>query len=81
VRVSGSGRIGEARGSPTVGAGIVSAAGVQIETRRSATAQPTPDDHLTAGPRCRVKGPARGCVGGARGRPTIRAGIVSPAGI
>ena len=46
----GSGRIGGAGGGPTVGAGIVSPAGVQrLPPIRSA-----PDDHLAAGPHCRV---------------------------
>ena len=41
----------------------------------------TPDDHFTAGPHCRVTVSGRGRVGGAGGCPTIRAGIVSPAGV
>ena len=41
----------------------------------------TPDDHFTASPHCRVIASASGCVGRAGGRPTIRAGIVSPAGV
>ena len=40
-----------------------------------------PNDHFTAGPDCRVTDSARGRVGGAGGCPTIRAGIVSPAGV
>ncbi len=40
-----------------------------------------PDDHFTAGPDCRVIGSGSGRVGGAGGCPTIRAGIVSPAGV
>ena len=40
-----------------------------------------PDDHFTAGPDCRVTVSASGRVGGAGGCPTIRAGIVSPAGV
>ena len=44
--------------------------------RRSA-----PDDHFAAGPDCRVTISASGRVGGAGGCPTIRAGIVSPAGV
>ena len=39
-----------------------------------------PDDHFTAGPDCCVP-LGRGRVGGAGGCPTIRAGIVSPAGV
>ena len=41
----------------------------------------TPDDHFTAGPDCRVTRSGRGRVGGAGGCPTIRAGIVSAAGV
>ena len=44
------------------------------------TISSAPDDHFTAGPDCRVV-LGLGRVGGARGRPTIRAGIVSPAGV
>ena len=40
-----------------------------------------PDDHFTAGPHCRVIFSGSGRVGGAGGCPTIRAGIVSPAGV
>ena len=41
----------------------------------------TPDDHFAAGPDCRVTVSGSGRVGGAGGCPTIRAGIVSPAGV
>ena len=40
-----------------------------------------PNDHFTASPDCRVTASASGRVGGAGGCPTIRAGIVSPAGV
>ena len=40
-----------------------------------------PDDHFTAGPHCRVIASGSGRVGRAGGCPTIRAGIVSPAGV
>ena len=40
-----------------------------------------PDDHFTAGPDCGVTVSGSGRVGGAGGCPTIRAGIVSPAGV
>ena len=40
-----------------------------------------PDDHFTAGPHCRVNVSGSGRVGRAGGCPTIRAGIVSPAGV
>ena len=42
---------------------------------------PAPNDHFTAGPHCRVTTSADGRVGDAGGCPTIRAGIVSPAGV
>ncbi len=41
----------------------------------------TPDDHFTASPHCSVKIPYRGRVDGARGCPTIRAGIISATGV
>ena len=40
-----------------------------------------PDDHFAAGPHCRVTVSASGRVGGAGGCPTVRAGIVPPAGV
>ncbi len=40
---------------------------------------PAPNDHLSAGPDCRVMGSDIGHVGGAGDYPTIPAGIVSPA--
>ena len=49
VILSGRRRVGGAGGCPTVGAGIVSPASVQIAAIISA-----PDDHFTAGPDCRV---------------------------
>ena len=76
--VSGSGRVGGAGGRPTVRAGIVSPAGVQIVPTPVISA---PDDHFAAGPHCRVIRSGSGRVGGAGGCPTIRAGIVSPAGV
>ena len=50
VKVSASGRVGGAGGCPTVGAGIVSPAGVQ----KAADDHSAPDDHFAAGPNCRV---------------------------
>src|SRR5262249_12594714 len=47
---SGLGRVDGAGGCPTVGAGIVSPAGVKI----AATVPTAPDDHFAAGPRFRV---------------------------
>ena len=49
--------------------------------QRAAGIISAPDDHFTAGPDCRVFVSGRGRVGGAGGCPTIRAGIVSPAGV
>jgi len=40
-----------------------------------------PDDHLTASPDCCVKGSGSGRADGAGGYPTVRAGIISPAGV
>src|SRR5213080_4255376 len=65
-------RVRGAGGSPTVHAGKVSTAGVRSKF-------PTPDDHFTAGPDCRVQPPGRGRVGQAGGSPTIRARKVPPA--
>ena len=127
VTVSGSGRVGRAGGCPTIRAGIVSPAGVQIVVRHhihprrsfhcrstlpcdtyrpvgalvvlvavqlsvlglylppvfkvAAAIRSAPDDHFTAGPHCRVNESGSGRVGRAGGCPTIRAGIVSPAGV
>ena len=76
VTNSGRGRVGSAGGCPTVGAGIVSAAGVQQAGDISA-----PDDHFTATPHCCVTNSDRGGVGGAGGCPTVGAGIVFAAGV
>ena len=74
---SGGGRVSSAGGCPTVCAGIVSAAGVQI----AADIISAPDDHFAAGPDCRVNESGSGRVGGAGGCPTIGAGIISAAGV
>ena len=58
VNVSGSGRVGGAGGCPTVRAGIVSPAGVQI----SRCYHSAPNDHFTAGPDCRVNVRAEGAL-------------------
>ena len=47
----------------------------------SAADSSAPDDHFTAGPHCCGPDSASGRVGRAGGRPTVRAGIVSPAGV
>ena len=72
------GRVGGAGRCPTIRAGIVSPAGVQIGVYHHKS---TPDDHFTAGPDCRVTDSGIGRVVGADGCPTIRAGIVSPASV
>ena len=45
------------------------------------TSSSAPDDHLAAGPNCRVRIAGAGRVGGAGGCPTIGAGIVSAASV
>ena len=63
--------VGGAGRCPTVGARIISPASIKIA--------PTPDDHLAAGPHCRVKVSCSRRVGGVCGCPTVGAGIISPA--
>ena len=48
---------------------------------KAVDASSAPDDHFAAGPHCRVISSGIGRVGGAGGCPTIRAGIVSSAGV
>ena len=79
---SGRGRAGGAGSCPTVGAGIVSPAGVQ----NAGAADSAPDDHFAAGPHCRVKLSGSGRAGGAGSNPVVGAGnrqtgAVSPAGV
>jgi hypothetical protein len=66
--VPGSRRVGGAGGCPTVRAGMVPPAGVQIGGAASAA---TPDDHFAASPNCRVAGPSAGRVGEARWSPRV----------
>jgi hypothetical protein len=80
VRVSASWRVGGAGSCPTVRARIVSPADVEIGAA-NATSITTPDDHFTASPDCRLQVALSGGVGGAGGCPTVRAGVVSSAGI
>src|SRR5207247_682618 len=61
---------------PTIRAGIVSPACVQIAAIIS-----RPDNHFIAAPHCCVKVSTRGRIGRGGSYPTIRAGIVSPAGV
>jgi hypothetical protein len=71
MEISASGRVGRAGACPTVGTGIISAAG----------AVATPDDHFTVGPHCRVPVAGRGRVGRSGGCPAVRAGIISATGV
>src|SRR5205823_5425439 len=65
-------------GYPTVGTGVVTAAGIQKTDVKSLS---TPDDHFTASPDCRVRISGSGRVGRTGGDPTVSAGTVSVAGI
>ena len=78
VKLPRNRRTGGADSCPTISAGIVSSARVQIAAK---AVQSAPDDHLTAAPHCRVNVPASGRAGGAGGYPTVRAGIISSAGV
>src|SRR5262249_58399303 len=69
------GRVSAARAYLTIRLRIVFPAGVQIDPKVT----PPPGDHFTAGPHCRLIVSPFGCAGGARGRPTVHAGIVPPA--
>ena len=77
MNVPGSGRAGGAGRRPTVSSGIISAAGVEI----IAGVLPTPDDHLGAGPDCRVNDSASWCASYVGGCPTVGAGIVSASSV
>jgi hypothetical protein len=72
-----SGHISGAGGYPGIGAGIVPPARVEI----AADTLSAPDNHLTAGPNCRVKHSRLGRRSGAGGCPSIGAGIVPGAGV
>ncbi len=78
MTASGFGRVGGAGGCPTVGAGIISAAGICLDKRSNFSA---PDDHFAAGPDCRVAVPGSGRVNAAGCCPTIGDGIISAAGV
>ena len=75
VKLSTRGRIGNAGSCPAIVAGIVSATSV----RKAVGIEPAPDNHFTAAPHCCVRDSAGWP--GASGRPTIGAGIVSPASV
>src|SRR5947207_1710700 len=78
MAVARSGGVVDRCSCPGIDRRIVSAAGVRIAGEAIKSA---PDDHFTAGPDCGMSFSARGHVGGAGNRPTIRAGIVSPTSI
>ena len=63
-----------------VGVGVISAHNISRRYSLAAIIS-APDDHFTAGPDCRVIGSGSGRIGGAGGCPTVRARIVSPAGV
>src|SRR5215467_9749672 len=62
-------------GCPTIGARIISPAGLSDTIRTIST----PDDHFTAAPHRGVLDSASGRIAGTRGYPTIGRGIVSAA--
>jgi len=66
-------------GGPTICSRIVSPAGVKSDVTTAIVS--TPDNHFAPTPDCRVNVSARGRGSGVGRRPTIRPGIVSPAGI
>jgi hypothetical protein len=78
VRVSDIGRVGGTGGCPRVGAGIISASGVEV-LAVGKTEFPTPDDHFTASPDCCMFVSGIGRVGRADSRPTVRGRVVAPA--
>ena len=77
MRESASRRVGGVGGCPTIRAGIVSSARIQIAGAISTA----PDDHFTASPDSGVRDPASGRVGDTGGCPRVRSGIVSCAGV
>ena len=79
VIVTGERDVCDAGGSPTIRVGIISATGVKIESRAAKNA--SPDDHFTGGPQGCVRVARRGCIVEACGDPTVRARVVSAAGI
>ena len=78
VTLSGLRSVGDGGGCPTVGARIISPAGVQNVDVIGSSA---PDDHLTAGPNCRVIEAPFGHVANAGGFPSVCSRIVSGASI
>src|SRR5207237_1131147 len=76
VRVSSGRRVGGVGSCPTVCAGIIAAAGIQIVT---AAAEAAPDNQLAAGPHCTLTPSGSGGVGSAGGDPSVGRWIVSAA--
>ena len=76
--ISGSRRVGDASGCPTVRARIVSDATVQILTT-GINISSAPNDHFAAGPDCRMVYP--GLISVVGWCPTVGVGIISPAGV
>jgi hypothetical protein len=68
-----------ARRCPTVSAGVVSPASIQVTV--SATSKAAPNDHLAARPDRRVLSPCGRCIGGAGRYPTVGYRIVSAASV
>ena len=81
VVLSRSGRIGGAGGCPTVRGRVVSPASIKVVITTIVEIRPAPDDHLSAGPNCRVGCSRIGRIDEVGGGPAISAGIVSSAGI
>ena len=73
-------RVGGAGRCPAVDTGIVLGASIQ-PVRNPIKKISTPDDHFTAGPDCRMKPSGNRRIGGTRGRPAIRNGIVPSASV
>jgi hypothetical protein len=80
VNFSANGRASGGGSYPTVRAGIVSPARIQI-VGRIPTAFSAPDDHFAAGPHCRFEVLAIGDADGTCGCPNIAAGIIFPASV
>src|SRR5262249_62384487 len=77
--ISAGRRTGRAGDDTSVAASILSAASIKNDV--AAEVSSAPDDHFAAGPHCRVRVSARGCIGRAGGCPTIGAGIVPAASV
>jgi len=79
VLVSGMGYVDQTRCYPRVRAGTVSATSIQAHS--GGPEFPAPDDHFRAISHRGVRVARRGGVGSAHGHPTIRAWVVSAAGV